>query len=220
MLHDWVIVWFGWVRDWGYVGVFVLMAMESSIIPVPSELVMPPAAFWAAQGRMSFAGVVLAGTLGSGFGSLVSYYGARIVGLLFLNRYGKFLLLPPEKLKLAEDWVAQYGTGGIFWARMLPIVRHLISMPAGVLGMPLGRFMVATLSGAGIWCLVLAAFGQAVIGDSPQLLESPEEMMHVIRSKMGWIIAGIAAFSVSYAAMKWFRAGPSKRSPKRSKRRK
>src|SRR6478609_11922956 len=127
MLHGLFQIWFQWVDQWGYFGVFVLMAMESSIIPVPSEVVMPPAAFWAAQGRMDFWGVVLAGTLGSYVGSVASYFGAQLIGQPVLKRYGKYVLLPAEKLELAQTWVRQYGVAGIFVARLLPVVRHLIS---------------------------------------------------------------------------------------------
>src|SRR3954451_13678007 len=104
MFHEMLKIWFQWVEQWGYTGVFVLMAMESSIIPVPSEIVMPPAAFWAAQGRMSFAGVVIAGTAGSYFGSILSYWISGWVGQPLLHKYGKYFLLPPEKLTLAEKW--------------------------------------------------------------------------------------------------------------------
>src|SRR3954454_7556686 len=126
MIHELVRTWFGWVEAWGYAGVFLLMAMESSIIPVPSEIVMPPAAFWAAQGRMSFAGVVLAGTLGSYAGSIANYYVARWVGLPLLERHGKYLGISAPKLRAAHDWVKSYGMPGIFFARLLPVVRHLI----------------------------------------------------------------------------------------------
>src|SRR4051812_23203781 len=136
MIHELVRIWFGWVEAWGYGGVFLLMAMESSILPVPSEIVLPPAAFWAAQGRMSLAGVLLAGTAGSYVGSIVNYYVARWLGLPVIERYGKFAGISPQKLQAAQDWVKQYGTPGIFLARLLPVVRHLISIPAGVLRMP------------------------------------------------------------------------------------
>jgi membrane protein DedA with SNARE-associated domain len=90
MLHHLLQTWFQWVELGGYWGVFILMAMESSIIPVPSEIVMPPAAFWAAQGRMDFVGVILAGTAGSYFGSVLSYFASRWLSESLLTRYGKF----------------------------------------------------------------------------------------------------------------------------------
>lgn len=184
MLHSLIRIWFDWLNQWGYLGVFIIMAMESSIIPVPSELVMPPAAFWAAKGRMSMAGVILAGTAGSYFGSVVSYFGAQWLGLPLLKKYGKYILLPPKKIELAHDWAMQYGSFGIFWARLVPVLRHLISMPAGIFKMPFLSFSLMTILGAGIWCSILAWFGQEVLGRNPELLESPEAMVHVIKSKL------------------------------------
>jgi membrane protein DedA with SNARE-associated domain len=180
------------------------MAMESSIIPVPSEIVMPPAAFWAAQGRMSFAGVVLAGTIGSYVGSIANYYLARALGLPFLNRYGKYLMMPPDKLAMAEAWVARFGVPGIFLARLLPVVRHLISIPAGLLRMPVGPFSAATVVGAGLWCAVLSWFGQEVLGSRPQLLESPEAMIAVMHEKLHWFVIGVAMLAVLYGCVVLF----------------
>ena len=199
MLHELIKIWFGWVEAWGYAGVFLLMALESTVVPVPSEIVMPPAAFWAAQGRMSFAGVVIAGTAGSWLGSVASYWVSQWVGLPLLKRYGKYVLLPPEKLEMAARWVQEYGTVGIFVARLLPVVRHLISMPAGVLKMPFLQFSTATLLGAGLWCWVLSWIGQEVIGGHPELLQSPEAMMSVIRKKLIWIVLCVVAFAITYA---------------------
>lgn len=199
MLHELIRVWFGWVENWGYAGVFFLMALESSIVPVPSEVVMPPAAFWAAQGKMNFWGVVLAGTLGSYAGSVASYFGAQWLGLPILRRYGKYFLLPPDKIEMAEKWVKQYGVAGVFVARLLPVVRHLISMPAGVFRMNFLSFSVVTLVGAGLWCAILSWFGQQVLGGHPELLNSPAEMVHVMKSKLQWFVAGVAVLGVLYA---------------------
>jgi membrane protein DedA with SNARE-associated domain len=204
MIHELIATWFGWVEAWGYAGVFILMAMESSIIPVPSEVVMPPAAFWAAQGKMSLSGVILAGTAGSYFGSVLNYWVARSVGLPVVNRYGKYFLMPPEKLAMAEAWVARFGTPGIFLARLLPVVRHLISIPAGVLKMPFGRFSLATIMGAGIWCAVLAWFGQEVLGSRPELLQSPEAMIHVMKDKLHWFVLAVVILSALYGGVVWF----------------
>jgi membrane protein DedA with SNARE-associated domain len=205
MLHELLKTWFGWVDAWGYAGVFVLMAMESSIIPVPSEIVMPPAAFWAAQGRMSFAGVVLAGTAGSYFGSLLNYWVSRWVGQPVVLRYGRYFLLSPSKLRMSEDWVNRYGVIGIFAARLLPVVRHLISIPAGVLRMPFAAFSAATIAGAGLWCAVLSWFGQEVIGGHPELLQSPEAMVSVIKEKLHLFVAAVLVFVALYAIVVRFR---------------
>ena len=198
MLHELIKVWFTWVENWGYFGVFVLMALESSIVPVPSEIVMPPAAYWAAQGRMSFAGVVLAGTLGSYFGSVVSYWLAQWVGEPFLKRYGRYVLLPPDKLILAENFVKDNGVFGIFLARLLPVLRHLVSIPAGIFKMNFRKFSLVTIAGAGAWCWILSEFGMRVLGDRPELLQSPEEMAHVIKAKLIWIVGGVVVLGVLY----------------------
>jgi membrane protein DedA with SNARE-associated domain len=205
MLHELLRTWFQWVEQWGYWGVFVLMAMESSIIPVPSEVVLPPAAFWAAQGRMSLSGVILSATLGSYVGSAISYWVSRWVGQPVVQRFGKYFFLPPKKLELAEDWVRQFGTFGIFAARLLPVIRHLISIPAGVFRMSFLPFSVATLTGAGLWCAILSWFGQEVLGSHPELLQSPEEMVHVIKAKMVWIVAGVVILGGLYLGVLVFK---------------
>lgn len=203
MFHELVRMWFGWVENWGYWGVFLLMAMESTIIPVPSEIVMPPAAFWAAQGKMSFMGVVLAGTAGSYIGSAINYWVSQWIGLPFLNRYGKYFLVKPDKLAMAHDWVMQYGVGGIFIARLLPVVRHLISIPAGILKMPFGAFSLATIVGSGLWCAILSWFGQQVIGGHPELLQSPEAMAKVIKEKLLWFVVAVVLMGVLYGFVTW-----------------
>lgn len=203
--HALLKIWFQFVETWGYLGVFLLMALESSIVPIPSEIVMPPAAYWAAQGRMSFWGVVLAGTAGSWFGSIVSYAVSRLVGEPVVRRYGKFVFLPEEKLKAMEGWIAEYGVSGIFFARLLPVVRHLVSIPAGVLKMPAGPFSAATTAGAFLWCAILSWFGTTVIGDAPQLLDSPSELIHALKAKMHVVVVAVVLFAAAYAAMVWLK---------------
>ena len=200
MLHELMRIWFQWVDQWGYFGVFLLMAMESSIIPVPSEVVIPPAAYWAAQGRLELWGVILAGTLGSYVGSAISYGVARSVGLPFVNRYGKFFLMPPKKLAIAETWITRFGFFGIFVARLLPVIRHLISIPAGIFKMNFIRFSIVTLFGAGLWCTILAWFGKEVIGSNPLLLQTPDAMVHMIKDKLQWFVGAVIILSVLYYA--------------------
>ncbi|MBS2022836.1 MAG: DedA family protein [Deltaproteobacteria bacterium] len=205
MLHSLLKTWFHWVEAWGYLGVFLLMALESSIVPIPSEIVMPPAAYWAAQGRMTLWGVILAGTAGSYAGSAISYWVAQWVGLPVVNKFGKYVLIGPDKVEMAKSWVERYGVMGIFLARLLPVVRHLISIPAGILKMRFGSFSAATLTGAFLWCTVLSWFGQKVLGEAPQLLDSPEAMVAAIKAKLLWFVLGAVGFGVLYAVMMWFR---------------
>jgi len=201
MLHEWITTWFHWVEQWGYAGVFILMAMESSIFPVPSEVVMPPAAFWAAQGQMSFWGVVLAGTVGSWFGSAVTYLVARALGQPLVRKYGRFFLFSEDKLEFAERWVTQYGVMGIFVARLLPVVRHLISIPAGIFRMRFVPFSIVTTVGAGLWCTILSWFGKVVLGDRPELLQSPEAMVAVMKDKLSWFVVAVLVFALLYAVV-------------------
>ena len=203
--HALLRIWFHFVEAQGYLGVFLLMALESSIVPIPSEIIIPPAAYWAAQGRFDFWGVVLVGTAGSLFGSLVSYGVSRAVGEPIVRRYGRFVLLPPETIAAGENWVREYGVSGIFFARLLPVVRHLISIPAGILRMPVAAFSATTTAGAFVWCLTLAWFGKKIIGDSPTLLDSPEEMMNVLKHKMHFIVLGVVLLAAAYAVMIYLR---------------
>ncbi len=202
MLHELLKIWFEWVRDWGYFGVFILMAMESSIFPVPSEVVMPPAAFWAAQGQMSFWGVVLAGTAGSWFGSAITYFVARWAGTPLVQRYGKWFLLGPEKVALAEGWIQDFGMAGVFMARLLPVVRHLISIPAGLFRMRFAGFSAVTTTGALLWCTILSWFGEKVVGDRPDLLDSPDALVSVMKEKLIWFVGAVLILGVLYLFVK------------------
>jgi membrane protein DedA with SNARE-associated domain len=198
MLHDLLLTWFHWVEDWGYWGVILLMALESSIVPVPSEVVIPPAAYWAVYGRhggpppMTLGGVIAAGTVGSWIGSVVSYGLSRWVGRAVIIRWGKYFFCPPEKLERAERFLARYEASGVFFARLLPVVRHLISIPAGIVRMPFGKFSAMTTAGAALWCFVLAWFGVKVAERNPQLLDNPAALVHAIKHEIWWI-AGAAA---------------------------
>lgn len=201
MMHHLIAVWFGWVRDWGYLGVFLLMAMESSILPVPSELVIPPAAYWASQGRLNIAGVIMAGTAGSYFGAIVMYYASRFLGRPLVLRYGKYVLVPPAKLEQAERFLARYQTGGVFFARLLPVVRHLIGIPAGIVRTPVGAYSLMTIVGSGVWCTVLAFLGQQVLGEEPRLIEDPEALVHALKHKSLTVVLAVVALAVLYVVV-------------------
>ena len=191
-------VWFGWVRDGGYLGIVVLMAMESSIFPVPSEIVIPPAAFWASQGKMNFWGVVLAGTVGSWIGAAITYWVARWVGRPLLVKYGRYVMIGEEKLARSERWLERYEAGGIFFARLLPVVRHLISIPAGIIRMRFGVFSLMTIVGSALWCWCLAWFGRKVIGEHPQLMDDPEKLAHFMKAQSLWLVGFVALICALY----------------------
>ncbi len=198
LLHHLIETWFQWVQDWGYLGIIVLMAMESSIFPVPSEVVIPPAAFLAAQGHLDFTGVVLAGTVGSYLGSAITYWVARALGRPLIMRYGKYFLMGPGKLERAEAWLARYEAGGVFFARLLPVIRHLISIPAGIVRMNFTIFSAVTITGSAIWCYILAYLGRKAHQVRPDLISNPEAMVSFIKSQSLWIILIIVVFTVLY----------------------
>ena len=120
-MHHLLEIWFGWVLNGGYLGIIVLMAMESSIFPVPSEVVIPPAAFLAARGDLSFTGVILAGTFGSYLGSAITYWVSRAVGRPVILRFGRFFFVGSDKLERAEVWLRALRSGR----------RFLCASPAG-----------------------------------------------------------------------------------------
>ena len=154
----------------GYWLITGLMALESTIVPIPSEMIIPPAAYLAhTQGQFSFVGVVLAGTVGSWLGASAMYWAARVLGHPMVVRLGRYVGLGQAKLELAEHWCTRYGPAGVFFARLLPAIRHLIGIPTGILLMDFGRYALATLLGSLLWCSVLAWLGMAV-GQHPELL--------------------------------------------------
>lgn len=151
---------------WGFFLVLLFMTVESSFIPFPSEVVMIPAGFLAARGELTFgspvldAGVaVLAGIAGSLAGAYINYYLFSWLGTPFLEKYGKYFFLPKPKLERAEEIFRRYGAGATFVCRLLPAIRQLISIPAGISRMPLKSFTLWTGLGAGIWVAILTAIG-------------------------------------------------------------
>jgi membrane protein DedA with SNARE-associated domain len=175
----------------GYPGIFLLMAMESSIVPVPSELVMPPAGYLAQQGQMHIGLAILAGTLGSLVGAYANYFAARYLGRPLLYRYGKYVLVGPEKLQRMETFFQRHGEISTFIGRLLPVIRHLISIPAGLSGMNHLRFSLYTLAGAGIWCTILAWIGY-IIGENQQLI------MQYSHQALLWVVVASAALIAGY----------------------
>ena len=197
-MHHLLEIWFGWVLHGGYLGIIVLMAMESSIFPVPSELVIPPAAFLAAQGHLSFAGVIVAGTFGSYLGAAITYWVSRVVGRPVIQRFGKYFFIPPEKLERAEIWLQRYEAGGVFFARLLPVIRHLISIPAGIVRMNFWVFSAVTIVGSALWCTVLAYLGDKAYRAQPDLISNPDALVHLMKAQSFWIVLFVAVLAVLY----------------------
>ena len=196
-MHEFLVYCMDCIQQWGYWGVVILMAMESSIIPVPSEIVVPPAAIIATypNADMSFWGVVLAGTVGSYLGSCVMYGMALWLGRPFVYRFGKYFLMPPHKVEKAEVFMNKYSTAGIFFARFLPVIRHLISIPAGLVKM--------NFTGSAIWCWVLAWFGDKVGSEHPDIMQSPETLVHAVKEESHLVVLAIVMLAGLYALMKY-----------------
>lgn len=158
------------ISSLGYFGVFVLMTLESMIFPIPSEAVMPFAGFLASQGGMNIWLASLIAALGGILGSVISYYIGLHGGYRFVNRYGKYFLLDKEHLDWTVKFFAKYGEKTIFISRFVPVVRHFISIPAGVGKMKMGKFVTYTFFGAFLWDFFLAWLGFK-LGESWTLIQ-------------------------------------------------
>ncbi|WP_457597363.1 DedA family protein [Hydrogenimonas sp.] len=164
----------------GYAGIFVMMFLESSFFPFPSEVAMIPAGYLAAKGEMSLWGAFLAGAGGSLAGALFNYVLGHRLGRPFLLKYGHYILLKPETVEKVERFFEKYGPVSTFWGRLLPGIRQYISLPAGIGRMSLASFSIYTFLGAGIWCGVLLGLGY-FFGEN-------EEQ---IRPVLHWLIGGV-----------------------------
>jgi membrane protein DedA with SNARE-associated domain len=151
------------VSAFGYLGVFMLMLLENIFPPIPSELIMPLAGFVAARGELNFAGVIVAGTAGSVVGALPWYYAGATLGQARMKklaaRWGHWLTLSPEDVDKANGWFDRHGKGAVFFGRLIPAVRTLISVPAGIAGMPMSKFLIYSTLGSLIWTALLALSG-------------------------------------------------------------
>jgi uncharacterized membrane protein YdjX (TVP38/TMEM64 family) len=178
----------------GYALVVLLMAVESSIVPLPSEVVIPPAAYLAVTtGKMTLLGVVLAGTVGSWIGASVMYLAARYLGRPLLVRFGAFIFLTETKLAAAERWTSSVGPYGVFAARLLPVIRHLIGIPVGLMRMHYGWFSLATLCGALVWSAVLCWIG-VTAGQDAALLAG--DMHRVTRWCVGIFVSLLVLYGL------------------------
>ena len=208
MMQSLIETWFHWVHAWGYGGVILLMAMESSVFPVPSELVVPPAAILAAHGGgMSVAGVILAGTFGSWLGAAITYWVALLAGRPLVMRFGKYVFMPVRKVERAELFMHRYEGGGIFFARLLPVIRHLISIPAGIIRMGFAKFSALTIVGSAVWCWVLAVLGQKVGNNlTPEQMAALKKgegvdvkrLIEAVKHESLWIVAAVVLVCVLY----------------------
>lgn len=174
----------------GYFGVFILMAMESMVFPVPSEAVMPFAGFLIAEGKFSFILVLISSSLGSIFGSLISYYIGKFGGRPLLLKYGKFFLLNEHHLNITEKFFRKSGEKTILISRFIPVVRHLISIPAGMAKMNIKKFLVYTTMGATIWNMFLLYFGFK--------LKENWELIHKYSKELDYVMIAILIIGIIY----------------------
>jgi len=189
------------LNDGGYWLIAGLMALESTVVPIPSEIIIPPAAYLAhTNGSLSTVGIVLAGTAGSWLGATLMYWAARALGRPFLIRFGPYVGIAAAKIEKAERWAAHYGVPGVFFSRLLPVIRHLIGIPAGVVNMDFRWYSLATLVGSAFWCSVLTWLGLTV-GRNPELLAGS---LHRFAALVALI--GVALAALYY----WFVHRPSK----------
>ncbi len=152
------------IRHYGIIAIFITMTLESSCIPLPSELIMTFAGFEAWQGNISFTAAVFAGVIGNIVGSLVAYYAGSIGGRPLLLRYGKYIFFSKKHFNSAEHWFARYGSITVLIARVLPAIRTFISLPAGIANMKLTKFLLFTTIGSIPWVYILTLLGYQLGG--------------------------------------------------------
>lgn len=155
-LIDWIVT---TVSQLGYTGIMIMMFLESSFFPFPSEVVMVPAGYLAFQGKMNLVTATLMGILGSLLGGIFNYYIAVWFGRPFLQKWGKYFFISPEKLDKVETFFMNHGEISTFTGRLIPVIRQYISFPAGLARMNIPRFLFFTGLGAGLWCMILVFIG-------------------------------------------------------------
>ena len=164
------------IFEMGYLGVFALMAVESSFIPFPSEIVLVPAGYLASKGEMSFSMIFIAALAGSMVGAFINYFGALFIGRKFLERYGRYFFISNETLDKMDKFFDAHGHISTFSGRLIPGVRQLISIPAGLSRMNLKVFTLYTALGAGLWSFILIILGY-LMGENEALIK---EYLHQI----------------------------------------
>jgi len=187
----------GLVKEFGYIGIILGMAIESSLVPLPSEIVMIPAGVLAQKGEMNFFMVVFCGVLGSYIGSLANYVGAYLLGRPLIVKYGKYFFLSEKKLKRVEAFFRKFGNISIFIARLIPVVRHFISIPAGFAKMNFWQFSLYTILGSTLWMIILTAVGY-FIGQNAQKVH---ELMPLL--KMGAL--GFCLVVICYICWRFYK---------------
>lgn len=186
------------VQGLGYPGIMALMAVESSFIPFPSEVVMVPAGYLASQGEMNLVLVILSGLAGSMIGAYVNYFGAMWIGRRFLQRYGRYFFISSEALEKMDRYFIRHGAISTFTGRLIPGVRQLISIPAGLARMDLALFSLYTALGAGLWGAALAFLGY-FIGDNQALISAYLKEITIASAAIVAVIVGIYILKIKFS---------------------
>ncbi len=189
-------------RYLGYPGIVILMAIESSFLPLPSELVMPPAGYLAAKGELSFVLAIACGVVGSITGALANYGLAHWLGRAVVRRIGKYVWISEKSLERSERYFAEHGEISTFMGRMLPVIRHLISIPAGVARMDLVKFVTFTGLGALVWCTVLTWIGWFIGRKEDVIISVLDEQAQTYAGRAVLII--LPALAVIAAVYVWW----------------
>jgi len=199
-------------RDLGYPGIVILMAIESSFLPLPSELVMPPAGYLAAKGELSFVLAIACGVLGSITGALANYGLAHWLGRAVVRRIGKYVGISEKSLERSERYFAEHGEISTFMGRMLPVVRHLISIPAGVANMNLAKFITFTGLGALVWCTVLTWIGWFIGRKEDVIITVLDQQAQTYAGRAVLILLPALAL-IAAVYIWWYRRRVAQRSP-------
>lgn len=185
------------IQVFGYWGVFIAMTLESACIPLPSEITMPFAGFvvWQGTTNMTILGITLVATVANLFGSLIAYFVGSIGGRPLLEKYGKYILITPSKLDLADNWFEKYGYEAVLISRLLPIIRTFISLPAGIAHMDIKKFVIYTFIGSLPWAFALGYLG-FLLGPQWELIRNYFHIFDII------VVIGIIAF-IGYIIYKY-----------------
>lgn len=167
------------IFDWGYLGIFLLMTVESSFIPFPSEIVLIPAGYLASKGDMNIGMIMFSGLGGSMAGAYINYYLALLLGRKILRKYGKYFFINENAIEKMDSYFEKHGHISTFIGRLLPGIRQLISIPAGLARMNLAVFSIYTALGAGIWAFILVMLGYA-IGENQELIDTYLKQITII----------------------------------------
>jgi membrane protein DedA with SNARE-associated domain len=199
-LINWVL---NFTAGLNYFGVGILMAIESSFLPLPSEIIIPPAAYLASQGAFSLWLIILAGVIGSVIGASINYLlslwlGRLVVYKLAANPLARFVLITPEKIARAEKYFLRNASTATFFGRLIPVARHLISIPAGFCRMPYGRFIFYTALGSAIWVSILAALGY--------FLGANQGLIHRYYREIYWLLLVLALLWIGWLMIKKIRS--------------